>query len=97
MTSTDNPGDLQTRHTVVVPNSINMVSLLGPGDEFLGIIEGGFDAEFHVRGQVPLERFALIAVGNDRVRDRVRQALRAVGATTRVAVYPPWFQAPEAE
>jgi hypothetical protein len=54
-------------------------------------------AEFHVRAQVPLERFALIAVGNDRVRDRVRQALRAVGATTRVAVYPPWFQAPEAE
>ena len=52
-------------------------------------------AEVHVRGQVPLERFALIAVGNDRVRDRVRQALTAVGATTRVAVYPPWFQAPE--
>ncbi|MEO9323614.1 PhoH family protein [Nocardioides sp. C4-1] len=50
MTSTDNPGDLQTRHTVVVPNSIDMVTLLGPGDEFLGIIEGGFDAELHVRG-----------------------------------------------
>ena len=54
-------------------------------------------AELHIRGQVPLERFALIAVGNDRVRDRVRQALRAVGATTRVAVYPPWFQALEVE
>jgi phosphate starvation-inducible PhoH-like protein len=27
-----------------------MVSLLGPGDEFLGIIEGAFDAEIHVRG-----------------------------------------------
>jgi phosphate starvation-inducible protein PhoH and related proteins len=39
-----------TRHAVVVPNSINMVSLLGPGDEFLGIIEGAFDAEIHVRG-----------------------------------------------
>jgi phosphate starvation-inducible PhoH-like protein len=39
-----------TKHTVVVPNSINMVSLLGPGDEFLGIIEGAFDAEIHVRG-----------------------------------------------
>jgi phosphate starvation-inducible PhoH-like protein len=34
----------------VVPNSINMVSLLGPGDEHLGIIEGAFDAEIHVRG-----------------------------------------------
>ena len=28
-----------TRHTVVVPNSIDMVSLLGPGDEHLGMIE----------------------------------------------------------
>ena len=27
-----------------------MVSLLGPGDEYLGIIEGAFDAEIHVRG-----------------------------------------------
>ncbi len=44
---TDSP---TTKHTVVVPNSINMVSLLGPGDEFLGIIEGAFDAEIHVRG-----------------------------------------------
>ncbi|CAB4726461.1 MAG: AAA family ATPase [Actinobacteria bacterium] len=40
----------QTRHTVVVPSSINMVSLLGPGDEYLGIIEGAFAAEIHVRG-----------------------------------------------
>jgi phosphate starvation-inducible PhoH-like protein len=39
-----------TRHTVVVPTSIDMVNLLGPGDEFLGIIEGAFDAEIHVRG-----------------------------------------------
>ncbi|UMG92907.1 PhoH family protein [Nocardioides sp. TF02-7] len=40
----------QTRHTVVVPNSIDMVSLLGPGDEHLGIIERGFAAQIHVRG-----------------------------------------------
>ncbi len=39
-----------TRHTVVVPTSIDMVSLLGPGDEFLGIIEGAFKADVHVRG-----------------------------------------------
>ncbi len=44
---TDTP---TTKHTVVVPNSINMVSLLGPGDEYLGIIEGAFNAEIHVRG-----------------------------------------------
>lgn len=53
-------------------------------------------AEFLVKGEVPLERIQLIAVGNDRVRDRVRAALTAVGAKTRVAVYPPWFQASEA-
>ena len=40
----------QTRHTVVVPNSIDMVSLLGPGDEHLGLIERGFGCEIHVRG-----------------------------------------------
>jgi len=39
-----------TRHTVTVPNSINMVSLLGPGDEHLGLIERAFDADVHVRG-----------------------------------------------
>ena len=35
---------------VVVPNSINMVSLLGPGDEHLAVIERAFDADVHVRG-----------------------------------------------
>jgi phosphate starvation-inducible PhoH-like protein len=39
-----------TKHTVVVPNSINMVSLLGPGDEHLTLIEKSFDADVHVRG-----------------------------------------------
>jgi phosphate starvation-inducible PhoH-like protein len=39
-----------TRHTVVVPNSINMVSLLGPGDEHLALIERSFEADVHVRG-----------------------------------------------
>jgi phosphate starvation-inducible PhoH-like protein len=39
-----------TRHAVVVPASINMVSLLGPGDEHLSLIEQGFDADIHVRG-----------------------------------------------
>ncbi|MFE5672419.1 DarT ssDNA thymidine ADP-ribosyltransferase family protein [Agromyces sp. NPDC056523] len=48
-------------------------------------------AEVLVHGSVPLERIALIAVANDRVRDRVRAALQAVGAKVRVAVYPPWF------
>ena len=39
-----------TSHVVVVPNSINMVSLLGPGDAHLGLIEKAFDADVHVRG-----------------------------------------------
>ena len=51
--STARPG---TRHTVVVPASINMVSLLGPGDEHLTLIEDAFDADVHVRGnQITLQ------------------------------------------
>jgi hypothetical protein len=75
------------------PEVERMLVRLTRVDDGAGLRQG----EVHVRATVPLERFALIAVGNDRVRDRVRQALSAVGATTRVAVYPPWFQAPEAE
>ena len=45
------PGDQpQTQHVVVVPNSINMVSLLGPGDEHLALIEKELGADIHVRG-----------------------------------------------
>ncbi len=40
----------QTVHTVVVPQSINMVSLLGPGDEHLALIEQALEADVHVRG-----------------------------------------------
>jgi len=42
-----NPG---TTHAVVVPNSIDMVSLLGPGDEHLRLIEESFSCQVHVRG-----------------------------------------------
>ena len=42
--------DARTRHTVVVPTSIDMVSLLGPGDAHLTLIERAFDTEIHVRG-----------------------------------------------
>ena len=48
--TTAGTADRVTKHTVTVPNSINMVSVLGPGDEFLGIIEGAFEADIHVRG-----------------------------------------------
>jgi phosphate starvation-inducible PhoH-like protein len=38
------------QHTIVVPASIPMVALLGPGDEHLTLIEKAFDADVHVRG-----------------------------------------------
>lgn len=43
-------GPSRTPTTVVVPNSINMVSLLGPRDEHLAQMEKAFDADVHVRG-----------------------------------------------
>src|SRR3569623_1144753 len=54
---TDQPHDQQgTRHTVVVPGSIDMVRLLGPGDDHLALIERSFDLRVHVRGnRVTLE------------------------------------------
>jgi phosphate starvation-inducible PhoH-like protein len=39
-----------TLHTVVVPASVNMVSLLGPGDEHLALVENALEADIHVRG-----------------------------------------------
>jgi phosphate starvation-inducible protein PhoH and related proteins len=44
------PPAASTKHVVVVPNSINMVSLLGPGDEHLALLEKAFTADVHVRG-----------------------------------------------
>lgn len=48
-----------------------------------------FDAaEVLAPESVPFEAIQLIGVANDRVRDRVREF-----TPTKVAVYPPWFQA----
>src|SRR3712207_4832551 len=52
---TENPSGQSTRrdqpqHTIDVPSSINMVTLLGPNDEHLGLWEEAFDADIHVRG-----------------------------------------------
>ena len=56
MTDTQSHNGPTTKHTVVVPASINMVSLLGPGDEHLALIERSFGADVHVRGnQVTLQ------------------------------------------
>ncbi|RYU09381.1 PhoH family protein [Nocardioides iriomotensis] len=45
MTETDTP-----QHIIVVPASVPMVSLLGPRDEHLALIEQAFEADVHVRG-----------------------------------------------
>ena len=49
MSEPDTQPDLPA-HAIVVPNSIDMVALLGPGDEHLALIERAFDADVHVRG-----------------------------------------------
>jgi phosphate starvation-inducible protein PhoH and related proteins len=49
MTQFDSPLDTPA-HTIVVPNSIPMVALLGPSDEHLALIEKAFAADIHVRG-----------------------------------------------
>ncbi|GAB3250489.1 PhoH family protein [Alteromonas gracilis] len=46
----DRDQPLVTSHTVVVPASVNMVSLLGPADEHLALLERSFEADLHVRG-----------------------------------------------
>ncbi len=38
------------RHTIVIPNSVSVVAVLGARDEFVDIIEREFDADIHVRG-----------------------------------------------
>ncbi|MFC6153693.1 PhoH family protein [Nocardioides yefusunii] len=41
---------LSSKHVVVIPPDVDMVRVLGPGDEYLGIIEGAFTCDVHVRG-----------------------------------------------
>jgi phosphate starvation-inducible protein PhoH and related proteins len=45
-------GPATPTHSVVVPHSVNMVALLGPGDEHLTLIENAFAADVHVRGNL---------------------------------------------
>ena len=40
----------EQRYQFTVPVSINLVSLFGPTDEFLRVIESSFDAKIHARG-----------------------------------------------
>ncbi|RYG62789.1 PhoH family protein, partial [bacterium] len=40
----------QPRHTVTIPASVPLVSLFGPADEFLRLMESAFEAKIHARG-----------------------------------------------
>lgn len=52
-------------------------------------------AEVLVADTFPFEQISLIGVANDKVRATVRGILSGAGHKTKVAVYPPWFQATE--
>ncbi|MCW2806211.1 MAG: PhoH family protein [Marmoricola sp.] len=70
-------GPHETQHTVVVPNSINMVSLLGPGDEHLSVMEKAFDADLHVRGnQITLRGLPVEIARAERMLDELVTIIR---------------------
>lgn len=52
----------------------------------------GVGAEVLAGGVVDFASIQLIGVANDPARDRVRELVIAAGFSTKVAVYPPWFQ-----
>src|ERR1700759_3313002 len=71
------PTQAQTQHPVTVPTSINMVSLLGPGDEHLRLMEKAFSADIHVRGnEVTLTGAAAEVALAERVLDEVVTIIR---------------------
>ena len=86
----------QPQHIVDVPNSINMVSLLGPRDEHLAQMEKAFAADVHVRGNritltgapadVAVAQRAL-ATTHDAVRIARLQQEEWVGREVQLAVH----------
>jgi phosphate starvation-inducible protein PhoH and related proteins len=79
MTETETP-----QHTIVIPASIPMVALLGPGDEHLNLIEKAFKADVHVRGnQVTLRgESAEVALAERLVDELVTLIRTGQGITT---------------
>jgi phosphate starvation-inducible protein PhoH and related proteins len=83
---------------VVVPNSIDMVALLGARDEFLRVIEREFDADIHVRGneitmtgdpaelalaeRLVDELIAVIRTGHGLTADSVERSIAMIKAAT---------------
>jgi phosphate starvation-inducible PhoH-like protein len=72
------------QHTIVVPASIPMVALFGPGDEHLALIEKAFAADIHVRGnQVTLRgESAEVALAERLVDELVTIIRTGQGITT---------------
>src|SRR3954454_20728670 len=74
-------------HTVVVPNSISMVALLGPGDEHLSLIEKAFAADIHVRGnQVTLRGAPAEVALVERLLDELVTIIRTGQGVTKETV-----------
>lgn len=48
-------------------------------------------AELLVWESFPFESISLIGVANNKARDEVKAVLQSAGASTKVAVHPPWF------
>ncbi|MDQ3615096.1 MAG: PhoH family protein [Actinomycetota bacterium] len=71
-------------HTIMVPASISMVALLGPGDEHLDLIEKSFRADIHVRGnQVTLRGASAEVALAERLLDELVTIIRTgQGITT---------------
>ncbi len=71
-------------HTIMVPASISMVALLGPGDEHLDLIEKSFQADIHVRGnQVTLRGASAEVALAERLLDELVTIIRTgQGITT---------------
>jgi phosphate starvation-inducible protein PhoH and related proteins len=66
-----------TTHVVVIPNSINMVALLGPGDEHLRLLEDAIGAEIHVRGnRITMSGESAEIARAERLLDELVQLLR---------------------
>lgn len=82
---------LLTNFAVTRPDAERMLKKLRADDDSDSIL----GAEVLVADTFPFEQISLIGVANDKVRASVRGILADAGHKTKVAVYPPWFQATE--
>jgi len=81
-----------TRFGASTEASERMLRRLRSDDNAETIVE----AELLVKDRFPFELVTLVGVANDRARDEVRGILKSSEYSPKVAVYPPWFQKPEA-